>query len=186
VVFCRNCGVSPSSYLRMYLEGYGVNIDDVREELLLHRVQLTELAIRVDNMFTAKVVAYHYFKDRDYRKARIIISDMNSLSRRKLYSAVKTVFGKSVCLNDCMINLFIEKAEEHDFDADSIHEGVQMLKEIGEKTLLRKSVVAAVFWMLSGKKQKEVAKIFGVSDVAIRSSARWLRDSFATMHPLQR
>jgi hypothetical protein len=40
--------------------------------------------------------------------------------------------------------------------------------------------VAAVFWMLSGKKQKEVARIFGVSDVAIRSSARWLHDCFAT------
>jgi hypothetical protein len=134
VVLCKNCGVSLSNYLKMYLESYDVNVNEVKQELLLYRIPLVELVIRSkDNLFAAKVVAYQYFKSRDYRRARYIISDMNSLSRRKLYSAVKAVFGKSVCLNDCMINLFIEKAEEHDFDADKIHEGVQMLKKIGEK-----------------------------------------------------
>jgi hypothetical protein len=144
IVLCSNCGVSPSNYFEEYLLRYGVNAEMIRHEFADRRKELVELIIKHRQQLVAKAIAYNYHKTRDYRKAMELIPRMRE-SRRKFRNVVDLLFGKNVCMNDCIINLFIEKAEDCDIDAEKILEGINILRRLGKKMALTKGIVAAVF-----------------------------------------
>jgi hypothetical protein len=173
IVLCENCGISLSSFFEIHLTNLGIDADEVRQMLLPYRKQLVEFMIKYGQCagvsFAAKVVAYNYYKLRDYKKAREIISNLGKHARKALRRAVEAVFGKNLCLNDCMINLFIEKAEELGISADAIDEGVRILKRVGERTSLTRTIVAAVAYLVSEVKQSDIERAFGVSSMAVRT-----------------
>ena len=175
VVICSSCGISISNRLQQYLDKYlnGLDSDSVRKDLAQQREKLVEVAEKTDLAFLARVIAYHYLKARNYKKAREVLSELKlSKSRQNLRKAAEYIFGKSICLNECMINLFIEKAEDHGVDAETIDEGVRILKKLSARTSLTRSTVAAVFYLLTWMDQKNVADIFETTEVALRNSIK--------------
>jgi len=173
VTVCKTCGLSLSKKsIEESLIDYNLDLEDLKNELLPYRLRLVELLINSNYNYVSKVIAYHYYKLRNYRRAREILYSMGAETRQKFRRVVMNVFGKNFCLNDCIINMFIEKCEENNIDSDIVDEGVAILRRIGERYSLTRAICAGVFHLVTGWYQEEVAKTFGVTSVSIRNNLK--------------
>ena len=172
VTLCRFCGESLSrEKLEEELGKYGLRIEDVIDGLREHKDKLIDLLSRrgVTYSYLAGVIAYSHYRMRDYRKAREILHEhLTPEARQKFRRVVDSIFGRNLCLNDCVINMFIEKCEELDIPPDKVDEGVSILRRVGERTSLTRTVAAAVLHLVTGMSQESVAKAFGITSASIR------------------
>jgi len=176
VILCDNCGLSISAqHLSSALSKYNLTLDDVGDEIKTAGKKLVKILLenRVGIGYIAKILAYKHYYERDLKKAFEILKEyQRARSRRKFRTTVYNMFGKKVCMDDCYINLFIEKAVEHGLREDEIVLGIEILREIEKKHALSRTIIAAVFYFVSNFKQVDVARIFGVSDVSIRNTLK--------------
>jgi len=164
--------------IKEVLSRYGLTLESVITYLKqIDEQKLKALAKAHGYEYIAKILVYKYFYDNAmYCDAIKLLREFKSVTTRKNFKMnVYMLFGKQMCLNDCFINLFIEKAEEQNLEDYLIVQGVELLKKIGEKRMLSRTILAYVFYTVSRQseklwilKQKDVAKIFNVSDVGMR------------------
>jgi len=171
--------------IQKVLSGYGLTFESVRSYLEQIDEQKLKALTRLHGYeYVANLLAYKYFYDnKNYREAiKLLRTEFKSVTARKNFrTIVYSLFGRQMCLNDCFINLFIEKAEEHNLEDYLIVLGIELLKKIGEKRVLSRTILAYVFYMVSRQseklwmlKQKDVAKIFNVTDVGLRIARKKL------------
>jgi transcription initiation factor TFIIIB Brf1 subunit/transcription initiation factor TFIIB len=178
IVYCSKCGESiPKELIENYLLRYGLKFEDVKEEFSQAN-KIIDVARTYTVADVSKALAYmHYYRQGKFRKAIEIMREGGLKSRKTFRKVLKMMFGVTVCLDDCMINMFIEKAEECGFSEDMILKGINILRKVSEKRAIFRSMVAAVFYYVSKKRlsQKDVAEIFDVSEVVIRRNIKYLR-----------
>jgi hypothetical protein len=166
IIVCDDCGVSLTHVFEECLMLHDIAPDDIREELRPFRKKLVEATLKYNMSIVAEAATYNYYRFKNYRKARALFKS------DKVRMAFYEIFGKNLCLSDCMINLFIERAVDHNVSDEAIEEGVRILRKIGEKLVIRSPMVAAVFYLVSNKSQNEVSEIFGISGTTIRNIIR--------------
>jgi len=176
-IYCSKCGESiPKELIEHYLLRYGLKFEDVKEEFSLAN-KIIDVAKTYTVADVSKAIAYmHYYRNGKFRKAIEIMREDGPKSRKTFRKILKMMFNVTVCLDDCMINMFIEKAEEHGFSEDMILKGVEILRKVSEKRAIFRPMVAAVFYYVSKKRlrQRDVAEIFEVTEVAVRYNLRYL------------
>jgi len=179
-IYCSKCGESiPKELIEYYLLRYGLKFEDVKEEFFQAN-KIIDVAKTYTVADVSKAIAYmYYYRRGKFKKALEIMREGGQRARRTFRKVLKMLFNVTVCLDDCMINLFIEKAEEYGFSEDMILKGVEILKKVSEKRAIFRPMVAAVFYHISEKRlrQKDVAEIFDVTEVAVRYNLRYLESN---------
>jgi hypothetical protein len=183
-VKCNNCGIVPrKKYLIAELAQVGASEDAVALLQFCNKEALEEILTRkrYGTPFLAKLIAYEYFLLQGrYADAEDLVKTMGE---RKLMNMFKkyhaTLFEKRVCLNDCMINLFIERASEI-LSEDVLNRCVEILRDISKKRTIYKSDLAALMYFFSPFPEDDVARIFGVTDVSIRNAVKRMSHRLAT------
>lgn len=177
-IYCSKCGESiPKELIEYYLLRYGLRFENVKEEFSQASNKIIDVAKTYTVADVSRAIAYmHYYRRGKFKKALEIMREGGPKSRRTFRKILKMMFNVTACLDDCMINMFIEKAEEYGFSEDMILKGVEILRKVSEKRAIYRPMVAAVFYYVSEKRlrQKDVAEIFEVTEVAVRYNLRYL------------
>jgi len=168
LVSCRVCGIVPNPK-KLVLDSDEVNI-------------LKE----VGAARASKIVADHGIKGLEY------ILRYESLRRKRMYSEIKMLqlprgldrwtadkilsglFGY-ISPSEMAIAQFLRICCETGIPANRISIGINILNRIARKRTVKLAEAAAVYYFISGKTQATVSKMFGITDVALRSSLRRLQ-----------
>jgi len=167
LVSCRVCGIVPNPK-KLVLDSDEVGI-------------LREVGV----MRASKIVADYGIKGLEY------ILRYESLRRKKLYSEIKmlplprgldrgtaekilaNLFGY-ISPSEMAIAQFLRVCCETGIPADRISDGMSILNGIAKKRTVKLAEAAAIYYLISGKTQATVSKMFGVTEVTLRNSLRRL------------
>jgi hypothetical protein len=125
------------------------------------------------------LIAYEYFLMQGrYKDAEGLLETLGRKGAKAFREYHAALFGKRVCLNDCMINLFIEKASGI-MPKSVLDKCIEILKVLGEKRTIYKSDLAAVMYFFSPLSEEDVAKIFEITEVSVRNACKRLSRKLA-------
>jgi ribosomal protein L22 len=181
---CSNCGIVPrKKYLIAELVQAGADKDAAALLQFCNKEVLEEILTRkrYGTPFLAKLIAYEYFllqgRYRDAEDLARTIGERKLVNMFKKYHA--KLFGKRVCLNDCMINMFVERSSEI-LSEDVLNRCVEILRDISKKRTIYKSDLAALMYFFSPLPEEDVARMFGVTENSVRNAVRRMSHKLAT------
>jgi hypothetical protein len=173
---CEKCGIVPrKKSLIIGLVELGIGEDAIGLLQLCNREVLQKILTRVryGTPFLVKLIAYEYLllngRNEDAQKLLKTIGKRKKINMFRKYHS--ELFGKKACLNDCMINMFIEIASNL-MSEEVLKKCIEILKKISAQRTIYKSDLAAVLYYFTPLAEEEVAKIFGITDVSIRNALR--------------
>jgi hypothetical protein len=173
---CEKCGVVPrrKSLIAGLIE-LGVKEDAIGLLQMCNREVLQEIItkVRYGTPFLVKLIAYEYFLlNGRNEEAQELLKKIGKRKKINMFRKYHSeLFGKKVCLNDCMINMFIEVASRF-MSEEVLKKCLEILKKMSAQRTIYKSDLAAVLYYFTPLAEGEVAKIFGITDVSVRNAIR--------------
>jgi hypothetical protein len=175
---CEKCGVVPRrKFLITGLVELGIGEDAIGLLQLCNREALQKILtkVRYGTPFLIKIIAYEYFLLHGrYKDAQELLKTIGKRKKINMFRKYHSeLFGKKVCLNDCMINLFIETASGL-VSEEVLKKCVEILRKLSGERTIYKSDLAAVLYCFSTLTEEEVAKIFSITEVSVRNALKRL------------
>jgi hypothetical protein len=173
LVTCKVCGLVPNPSKLEGMEG-----DEIKILLEIGPDKASRVVGEIGVSGLRYVIRYEALRRKGKLSEIRKLREEKPRLRKDADRVLRELFGY-ISPNELAIAQFIRACADVGIPADRVARGLEMLDRIARKRTLMLSDLAAVCYLVSEKTQATCARMFGVSDVSLRSALRKLEKEFS-------